>query len=99
MSTIARAPDVLGRADDGDRREHGARAGHEHEPEARAEQEAAAEVAAGPARQPQERPLDELLDLREEQCRRDEEQQRDREVAQDVLGQAELVAGARRRRA
>ena len=81
--------DVLRRSDDRDRRQHRACARHEHEPQARAQQEAASEVPARPPRQAQQRPLDDLLDLREEQRRRDEEEERDRDVAQEVLRQAE----------
>ena len=80
---------VLRRSDDRDRRQHRAGARHEHEPEARAEQQSAPEVAARSPRQAEERSLDDLLDLREEQCRRDEEQERDREVAEKILGQSE----------
>ena len=81
--------DVLRRADDRDRSEHGPGARDEDEPEARPEQEAAAELAAGLAREPEQRPLNDLLEPRPEQRRSDEEEQGDREVAQDVLGQAE----------
>ena len=78
-------PDILRRADHGDRGQHRPRARNEHEPEARSEQEPAAEVPARPPRQAEKRPLDDLLDLREEQRRRDEEQEPDRDVPQQVL--------------
>ena len=67
-------------------------AGDEDEAEARAEQEAAAEVAVGAApAQARQRPLDPHADAREDQAGRDEEQQPDREVAEEVLRQVELA--------
>ena len=78
-----------------DRREHRAGAGHEDEPERHAEQEAA---AAGPqAGQPRKRPLDEQPELRHDQDRRDEEQQRDREVVEQIVGKPELAEQPGRR--
>ena len=59
--------------------------GHEDEPEARAEEEAAAEVAGAPPGQELQRPGDQLADTGHEQRERDEEEQRDREVAQQVV--------------
>ena len=78
-------PDILRRTDHGDRGQHRPRAGNEHEPEARSEQEPAPEVPTRPPRQAEERPLDDLLHFREEQRRRDEEQEPDRDVSQQVL--------------
>ena len=89
MSTTARKPTSCVAPTTVIAAKHRAGARHEHEPEARAEQEPAAEVAAGPPRQAEERALDDLLDLREEQCRRHEEEERDREVAEQILGQSE----------
>ena len=80
---------VLRRSDDRDRRQHRPRARHEDEPETRAEEQPASQVTAGPARHPQERPLDDLLHLREEQRRGDEEEEPDRERSQEVFRQAE----------
>ena len=79
----------------GDVREDRAAARHEREPERAAEQEAAVHVPAAPAAEPRERALDQLAELREEQCRRDDEEQRDRDVSQQVLRQAELVEQVR----
>src|SRR5207247_4327784 len=66
----------------------------EDEPKRRAEHEAAA--ARAPARQRRERTLDERAELRHDQRRRDDEEQRDRDVAQRVLRQPELLEQPRR---
>ena len=68
----------------------------EDEPERAAEDEAAAEVARGPAREPRERPLDPGAHLGHDQDRGDQEEQADRDVPQQVLRQAELVQDPRR---
>ncbi len=83
--------DLARRGDRRDRGENGSGARDEHQPEARAEQEAAAEVARAPSGQALKRPGDELADLRHEQRERDEEKQRDRQVAEEVIRQADLV--------
>ena len=77
--------------DHADGGEHGSRAGDEDEPEAGAEEEAAAEVARAAACERLQRAGDELAHLRHEQRQRDEEEERDREVPQQVLRQSEPV--------
>ena len=80
-----------------DRREHRPRARDEDEAEADAEHEPAAEIAAAPPRHERERPLEQVADLRDEERRGEHEEQRDREVAQEVLRQPERREERRRR--
>src|SRR5207247_2351182 len=75
----------------GDRAQHGTRAGDEDESEADAEQEPAAEVARPASRQEEERPLDPLADLGYEERRRQQEEEADRDVAEEVVRQPERV--------
>ena len=83
-------PDVVGRGDDRDRREHGAGARNEHEPERRAEHEAAA--ARAEPRQPGERPLERAApSCGTSSVAATTNSSRDRDVAQQVVRQPELV--------
>jgi hypothetical protein len=71
--------------------------GPPHETEARAEEEAAAKVTArSTSAQGSERPLEQHGEARKDQHRRDDEQERDREVAQEVLRQVQLLQQPRR---
>jgi len=83
--------DLTRGSDDADRGEHGACARHEHEPETRAEEHAAAELSARAAAQSCEGPPDDVANPRDEQRRRDDEEHGDRHVAQEVGGEAEQV--------
>ena len=74
----------------GDRRQHKASAGNEDEPEREAEHEAAAQIAARPAREAHQRPLEDFTEPRDDQRRRDDEEETDREISQQVLRQAQL---------
>ena len=85
----AEAGQACGLSDD--RREDEPGAGREDEPERGSEQEAAAEVAAATPAEARERAFDRAAELRDDQRRRGQEQQPDRDVAQQVLRQAELV--------
>ena len=83
--------DAMVGCEHGDRRQHRPGAGDEDEPEARAEQEAAAQVARGAPREPLERPGREIADLRHEQGHGDDEEQGDGDVPQQVLRQPEQI--------
>src|SRR5207244_11409806 len=83
--------DVVGRGDHRHGGEHGAGAGNEDEPEAESEQETAAEVATRPPTESPQWPLDDLADTRDDEHRRQDEEQRDRDVAEEVLRQSEPI--------
>src|SRR6185437_11929411 len=74
-----------------DESEYRPAAGDEEQPQAGSEQEAAAEIARGPSGQAEERPLDRARKLRDHEGGREEEQERDRHLAEEVLRKAELV--------
>ncbi len=86
----AQSDGVVGR-DNGDRREHRACARHEDEPERRAEEEPAADAGRAEAREERERPLDQLPHAWNQECRGQHEEEDDRRVSQEVVGEPELV--------
>ena len=69
----------------GDRREHEPAARYEDEPECEPEQEAASEVAGRPARQTGERPFEHDPEPGHDQRRREDEEERDRDVSEQIL--------------
>jgi hypothetical protein len=72
------------------RSEHEPAARHEDETEGQAQDEAAAEIPARSARQSGERALEHLAKLRDDQRRRDDEEEGDREIPEEVLRQVQL---------
>ena len=81
--------DALRRRPHRDRREHRPGTGNEDETERRPEDEPSA--AGSEPREPGERLLDRLGDPRKQQRRRHDEEQRDRDVPEEVLRQPELI--------
>ena len=73
-----------------DRGEDQAAAGYEDEPECQPEHEPAAQIAARPTAEAGKAALEYLAQARNEQRCRDDEEERDRDVAQEILGEVKL---------
>ena len=86
---VAFAAADAGRSGD-DRGEDQAPAGHEDESERQPEHEPAAQIAPGPAAEAGERAFEHLAQARNEERRCDDKEQRDRDVAEEILREVEL---------